>query len=78
MDRCVVGRLPAVWCLTLLLVPADVRVPAVLAPAAGARRGERAGHAAREGLRETQTQQWGPAARDGWGEQHELLPAAAR
>lgn len=73
-----VGRLPAVWCLTLLLVPADVRVPAVLAPAAGARRGERAGDASREGLRETQAEQRGPAARSGGGEQHDLLPAAAR
>lgn len=66
------------WCLTLLLVPADVRVPAVLAPAAGARRGERAGHASGEGLRETQAEQRGPAACAGRGEQHDLLPAAAR
>lgn len=78
MDRCVVGRLPALRCLTLLLVPADVWVPTVLAPTAGARWGERAGHASREGLREGQAEQRGPAAPAGRGEQHDLLPAAAR
>lgn len=42
------------------------------------RRGERAGHASREGLREGQAEQRGPAAPAGRGEQHNLLPAAAR
>lgn len=73
-----VGRLPPLWCLTLLLVPAHVWLPAVLAPKVGARWGERAGHASRQGLREAQAEQRGPAARTGCREQHNLLSAATR
>lgn len=79
VDWRMVGGVPALWCLTFLLISPDVRIPTVPDPPARALGRSGASHAARTGLWAAKAKQRrSPTALLGGRGRHFLLPAAKR